>query len=119
VFSKLLTHGRSLVLGVNPFPGVSCTFVDGDCSWYLFLDQFIGEGKFDGRVLGRLLMVFLEGGGGERENVRSRSVGSFFDGRHVSSNSPIFYVLYHILIRGVSLHDVSDHRERCPRSSMT
>jgi hypothetical protein len=41
-------------------------------------------------------MVFLGGEEGGRENARSRSVGSFFTGRHVFSNRPIFFVILHI-----------------------
>jgi hypothetical protein len=38
--------------------------------------------------------------GGGRENVRSRSTGSVFAGRHTLLNSPIFYVIYYILSSG-------------------
>ena len=52
-----------------------------------------------GDVLGRLWMVFLwvpwGGRGRGREHTRSRASGSFVDGRHTFSNSPIF-MLYNI-----------------------
>jgi hypothetical protein len=50
--------------------------------------------------------------------VMSGSTGSVFGGRHTVLNSPIFYVIYYILSSGGSLHHVSGHRERRPRSSM-
>jgi hypothetical protein len=66
------THGRLLVLGVNPFTKVRCTgFADGDYLWDLSLGQCTGDGKFDGETfLGRLLIFFLgqrgRGRGGDR-----------------------------------------------------
>jgi hypothetical protein len=42
------THGRLLVLGVDPFAEVRCTgFTDGDCLWNLSLLQRTGDGKID------------------------------------------------------------------------
>jgi hypothetical protein len=64
-------------------------------------------------------MVFLVGVGGGRERVRARSVGSVFAGRHALLNSPIFlcYILY-IEQWEFRYSMPSDHRERCPRSSI-
>ena len=46
------------------------------------------------------LWVPWGGRGRGRENVRSRSVGSFFDGRNVFSKQTHFYVIYYILSSG-------------------
>ncbi len=44
VFLTVITRGRLLTLGVNPFAGVHCTgFVDGDCPWDLSLGQRTGN----------------------------------------------------------------------------
>jgi hypothetical protein len=45
-------------------------------------------------------MVFLGGSEEGRENARSRSAQSVFAGLHAFLNSPIFYVIYYILISG-------------------
>ncbi len=61
---------------------------------------------------------FSCGGGGGEEETPGHVLLSRFRRRTTFSNNPIFYVIYYILISGVSLLHASDHRERCPRSSM-
>jgi hypothetical protein len=66
VFLMVSTRVHVLVLGVNPFAGVSCTgFVDGDCLWDLSLGRHTGDGKFDGEVFWVGCGWFFLGGSGE------------------------------------------------------
>jgi hypothetical protein len=62
---------------------------------------------------------FLGGGGGGEKTSGYVQQGQFSSGRRVLSNSPIFmlYIIYGAV--GVAPIHTSDHRERCPRSSMT
>jgi hypothetical protein len=99
VFLTALTRGRLFVPGTNPLRGPHSSFVDGGCS-------------------GNLRFFWVVAGRG-RESVRARSAGSVFTGRRALLNIPIFlcYVLY-IEQWEFRCCMPSDHRERCPRSSM-
>ena len=94
--------GRLLVLGVNPFQGSSALDSwmgtdHGICLW----DNALVMRKFDGVVvLGRLWMVFSWGVEGGEEEPSGQVLLSRFRRRRVVSNSPIFYVIYYILISG-------------------
>ena len=61
-----------------------------------------------------------DGDGEDKKSARTCSAGSFFAGRHVFSNSPIFEgsILY-IEEWGFLYVMFQNHRERCPRSSMS
>ncbi len=69
VFLIVLTRAHSFVPVTNLLWGLCSWFVDGDCSWDLFLGQRTGEEKSGwGGVLGRLWVVFPWGGGGGEED---------------------------------------------------
>jgi hypothetical protein len=81
------TCGLSLVLGVDPFPGVLCTgFANGDCLWDLSLGvpgiprlgHHTGNGKFDGETFWVGYGWFFSwGSGGGKSNSRSRYCSLF------------------------------------------
>ncbi len=112
MFLMTSTHGRLLVLGVDPFTGVHCTgFGNGDCLWDLSLGQHTGDGNFDGETFWVGCGWFFSWGSGRgRGDSRSRSA---FSGRHEFPNIP-FYVLYYIMSSGGFSTSSSDHHEGPP-----
>jgi hypothetical protein len=100
---------------------ILCTgFVDVDCSWDLSLGHRIGDGKFDGKSFWvGCGWVFFVGRRGEEETPDHVQWGRFSFDDTCFQTVPFFmlYIIYWTV--GVSLNHVSDHRERCPRSSIT
>jgi hypothetical protein len=82
---------------------------------YLWVSALV-MGILMGYVVGRLWMVFSWGGVGGEEGTPYH--GLFFSLDDASFQTVLFmlYIIYWSV--GVSLQDASDHRERCPRSSM-
>ena len=108
-----LTWGHLFVPVTNPLWGPHSWFVNGDWSGDLSLGRRIGDEEvLMGGVLGRLWMVFLRKSGGV---TYCRVV---FTGETLFQTVSLFmlYIIYWTV--GVSLHHVSDHLERYPRSSI-
>ena len=91
----------------------------GTCLWDLCLDKYTGDGRFDGQAfLGRLLIFSFEGRGRGRGSVRASPAESFFAGLRALSNSPIFYVIYCILISGGFAAAYFKSSRKVPSTSM-
>jgi hypothetical protein len=90
------THGRLLVLGVNPFVGDRCTgFTDGDCIWDLSLGQRTGDGKFDGETFWVGCGWFLSWGvGGGEVELQTRTAEVLSQDDASSKQSFLYYILY-------------------------